>query len=123
MIETIMTLIGAVLAVLAVLYLSWRFSRYLAAGATKMGNSRYMKTVDRIVLGPDRMLLIVSIGDKYYLLGSNANSINLLKELSEEEMQVARQMEEPVGDPLADGFKSFHSVLQTMMPGKNQQKD
>lgn len=122
MFETIWTLFGTLIAVVAVIYLSYRFSRYLASGATKMGNSRYMKTIDRIVLGPDRMLLIVEIGGMCYLVGSTASGISLLKELSAEEMEAARQFELSGKDNPAGGMKSFQSVLQAMMPGKNQEK-
>lgn len=123
MFESIVALLWTLVAVVAVLYLTFRVSRSLAAGATKLGNSRYMKVVDRIVMGPDRMLLIVSIAEKHYLVSSTASGISLLKELSSEEMEQAQKFESLSESGLPGGVKSFQSILQNMLPGKNHQKN
>ena len=76
--DGLLTLIVAIVAVGAVLYLSYLFSRYLAVGAAKINRSKYVKIIDRVVLGQDRMMLIVLIGEKYYLMGSTSQSIQIL---------------------------------------------
>jgi len=86
MFDGIIPLIIALLAVGVVLYLSYLFSRYLAIGAAKINKSKYIKIIDRIVLGQDRMILIALIGAKYYLIGSSAQSIQILTELDEKAM-------------------------------------
>jgi len=83
MFNDIIPLLIALLAVGVVLYLSYLFSRYLAIGAAKVNKSRYIKIIDRIVLGQDRIILITQIGEKYYLIGSSPQSIQILAELDE----------------------------------------
>jgi len=73
-------------AMAAVLYLSYLFSRYLAVGASKINKSKYVKIIDRVVLGQDRMILIAMIGEKYYLIGSTAQSIQILAELDDKDI-------------------------------------
>ena len=96
--EGIIPLILALVAVAAVLYLSYLFSRYLAVGAAKVNKSKYVKIVDRVVLGQDRMMLITMIGEKYYLIGSTAQSIQILTELDSEEMTAMQHSEIVTGN-------------------------
>jgi len=81
-----MPLVFALVAVGAVLYLSYLFSRYLAVGAAKMNKSKNIKVIDRVVLGQDRMLLITKIGGKHYLIGSSSHSIQILTELDSKDI-------------------------------------
>ena len=99
------TLVVAILAVCAVLYLSYIFSRYLAAGASKVNKSANIKIIDRVVLGQDRMLLIAKIGEKHYLIGSSAQSINILTELDEKDIRSGSAVPD-VGMPFKDALKS-----------------
>ena len=85
-IKSIIPLVIALLAVGAVLYLSYLFSRYLASGASKINKSKHIKIIDRVALGQDRLLLIAFIGDKYYLIGSSAQSISILTEIDNKEL-------------------------------------
>ena len=81
--DGIIPLIVAFIAVGVILYLSYLFSRYLAVGAAKINKSKYIKIIDRVVLGQDRLLLIAKIGEKHYLIGSASQSIHILTELDE----------------------------------------
>ena len=91
--DGIFALVLALVAVGVVLYLSFVFSRHLAVGAAKINKSRYVKVVDRVVLGQDRLLLIAMIGGKYYLIGSTAQSIQILTELDGKEIDEISQSE------------------------------
>ena len=84
--DGIMPIILALVAVGIVLYLSYLFSRYLAVGAARINKSKNIKIIDRVVLGQERMLLITKIGEKYYLIGSSAQSIQILTELDRKDV-------------------------------------
>ena len=107
--EDFIPLILALIAVGAILYLSYLFSRYLAVGAAKINKSRYIKIVDRAVLGQDRMLLIAMIGEKYYLIGSSAQSINILTEIDDKNIANVTFLENTSGD---SSFKSVFKRFQ-----------
>ena len=82
----ILPLVLALIAVGVVLYLSYLFSRYLAVGAAKINKSKYIKIIDRVALGQDKMLLIMTVGEKTYLIGSSAQSVQILTELDEKDV-------------------------------------
>ncbi|MFV0517502.1 MAG: flagellar biosynthetic protein FliO [Aminipila sp.] len=84
--KAVIPLLLALLAVAAVIYLSYAFSKYIAMGASKLSGARYMRVVDRMMLGQDKMMMIVQIGDSYYLTGVTSQNVQIIKELSGEEL-------------------------------------
>lgn len=114
--KSFFTLMGALLAVAAVVYLSYLFSKYVSTNALKPASSKYMKMIDRIVIGQDRMLLIVMIGTSYYLVASGAQTIELLKELDPQEVDLLAQQNATVD---SNFLKSFQNTLKGTYSGKN----
>lgn len=49
--------------------------------------SKNIKIIERLYLGPKHSLFIVKIADKYLLLGAADNNINTLKELNKEDIE------------------------------------
>lgn len=109
MIESFFTLLGALLLVVIIIFLSYFASKSLAKGATKLGGAKHMNVIDRIVVGQDRALLIVQIGSNYYLIGSSDQNISLLKELNPDDLIFLSEG----GNQEQSGFKeSFRTVLK-----------
>jgi len=115
--EGIWALFLALVAVGAVLYLSYLFSRYLAVGAAKVNKSKYVKIIDRVVLGQDRLILIAAVGEKYYLLGSTAQSIQILAEIDEKDMTEMQLSEKTTGNP------NFKDTLKGLLSKKQGEAD
>jgi flagellar biogenesis protein FliO len=84
--STMVPLVLALLAVAAVIYLSYVFSKYVAVGANKLSGAKYMRVVDRMMMGQDKMMMIVQIGGDYYLTSVTSQSVQILKELSGEDL-------------------------------------
>lgn len=113
---TIIPLVLALLAVVAVIYLSYIFSKYVALGASKMSGTKYMRVVDRMMLGQDKMMMIVQIGDSYYLTGVTSQNVQIIKELSGEELIEMEANTQPM--PFQQ-VTSFKSALQKHMKKKD----
>lgn len=72
-----------------------------------------MHVIAQITLGRDRHVILIQVGDRYYLLGSTANEINLLSEIPAEEVETWREKErqmEGEGQP-----PSFSQSLQEIL--------
>jgi flagellar protein FliO/FliZ len=112
--QDILPLILTLLAIVLILYLSYIFSRFVSVRSAGITSAKYMNIVDRISMGQDRFLLIVSIQQKHYLLGVSGQSITLLKELDDsiDLEPIARITPEPFG------LGSFKSTLQSMISKK-----
>ena len=80
-IQSILSLIGALAIFILILFLAYLFTKYVGRhyGASA-GGTKYMETLDRVMLGPDRSLLLMRVADKVLLLGMTSQQITRLEE-------------------------------------------
>lgn len=114
-------LLGTVAAVVAVLFLSYWFTRYVVGGgalqkALPAGAGRKMQVLDQFMLGKDQKLLVVRVAERYFLLGVGAAQITTLAELTEEEAAAWKPDQNAEAEPK---LPSFYESLRTVL---NQRK-
>ncbi len=107
--QMIMALVG----VLALIFVVFRLMKKLNA-RTSLYDSRHMKILERINLGPDKMLLLVSVCGKCMVLGVTANHAEKICDLEQTEEELTAK---PDGAPPSFG-ESFKIVMQNMMKKK-----
>lgn len=107
--QTVMALIGTLALVYLVFWLMKKFNARIA-----LGDSRHMKIIERINLGPDKMLLLVSVCGKCMVLGVTSNHTEKICDLeqTEEELLAATAGENP------SFSESFRTVLGNMLNKK-----
>lgn len=69
--------------ILLLIYISVRFG---GDKLTKMQNGKFIRVIERVPVSKDNHLVVAKIGDKAYVLTSTAASVEIMKELSEEEL-------------------------------------
>lgn len=80
-IQSILSLIGALGIFILILFLAYLFTKYVGRHyEASSGGARYMETLDRVMLGPDRSLLLVRVAGKVLLLGMTSQQITRLEE-------------------------------------------
>lgn len=79
----VLPLIFSILAIVAILYLSYKFSRYLAKRVNVATSSNNIKVLERAALGQDKGLAVIEVCEKYYLIGFANNNIEILQELTD----------------------------------------
>ncbi|MBP1757805.1 MAG: fliO [Firmicutes bacterium] len=88
----IFTLLGMLLTLVAILVLAYISTRYVAKFKlgklmrTK-GGGGHMQVLDQLAIGQDARLLLVTVGDRFLLLGHSASGISLLAELTAQEAE------------------------------------
>ena len=90
--DNILTFAGLIIAIAVILFLSYVFSKYIGRGVMGYSSSSNIKVVDRIILGQDKSLAIVKVGNKYYLIGISSAGINMLNEVSPDDLQNIEQI-------------------------------
>lgn len=73
-----------------VIWATYYTCKKLAAHGSNFGSSKYMKIMDRMMLGKDVGIAVIKIGTGYLLVSQTSEGISLLREFSEEEF---REME------------------------------
>lgn len=104
--QMIMALVGVLALVFLMFWLMKKFNRRIT-----VSDSRSMKVLERINLGPDKMLLLVSICGKCMVLGVTSSHTEKLCDLEQTEEELTRRAED--GNPSFG--ESFRTVLGNMM--------
>ena len=83
-------LLGALLVTLLVLVGAYFFTRWAAKGGFLASSgfvpgSGRLQVLDRLSLGKDQWMLVVRVGQRYFLLGSSPSGLSLLCELTQQE--------------------------------------
>ena len=105
----IMALIGVLALVFALFWLMKKLNK-----TTALFDSRHMKILERINLGPDKMLLLVSICGKCMVLGVTSGHTEKICDLEQTEQELTAK---PDGAPPSFG-ESFQTVMQNMLKKK-----
>ncbi len=103
--QMIMALIGVLALVFVMFWLMKKLNKHVM-----VSDSRNMKILERINLGPDKMLLLVSICGRCMVLGVTTNHTEKICELEETEEELTQLAE---GNPTFG--ESFKIVLGNMM--------
>lgn len=106
--QMIMALVG-VLAIVFLLF--WIMKKFNAK--VVLSDSRNMKVLERINLGPDKMLLLVSICGKCMVLGVTSNHTEKICELEQTEEELVANKG---GNPTFT--ESFKTILENMKKKK-----
>lgn len=104
----VLPLILSLVAIAAVLYICYLFSRFLARKVGKVGNSNNIRILERVALAQDKGLVIAEICGGVYLVGFSNNSVTILKELDASQLR----------RPPADAKQNFRNVLNMALKGR-----
>lgn len=76
--------IGTLIIVVAVLILAWWCTKQLTRRGMTGMQSGYIKILDRVGIAQDKMILLIQVGNHYYLTGVSSSSITTLAEITDE---------------------------------------
>lgn len=110
--QMIMALIGVLALVFVIFWLMKKLNRRIS-----MSDSHNMRILERINLGPDKMLLLVSICGKCMVLGVTSNHTEKILELEQTEEELTARPEHPGGGNPSFG-ESFKIILENMKKKK-----
>lgn len=80
------------LGVLFIIFLAYIGTKWLSRRYTNLSRSNQMKVLERISLGQDKSIVLVSIGKKAYLLGVSAKGIDALQNFDEGDFIIPQEI-------------------------------
>lgn len=108
------TLFGTILLFVLILYGSYYISKKVAKISARDNQSKYMKLQDRIMIGQNKYISIISIGERYFVIGSSDNGMNLITELDQDDLQELKQTGYSISEHL-----NFQDILKNLGRNKN----
>ncbi|WP_085833607.1 FliO/MopB family protein [Clostridium merdae] len=128
------SLLFSLFGIALILFGCYAFSKYAAKKINTFSNSQNIKILEKVPLSQDKGLALAQICGKYYLIGFSNQSIEILQELSDSELQ----LEEP-GSSAASfvqlfqqarkngwsvkSFEEFRGITDADRKGKGKGKD
>lgn len=106
-------LIFAFLLVLVLTYYVTRGIGMVQHGRLKGSN---MQIMESLVIGPQKMLQLVKVGERFFLIGITKDSIVYLSEMKEEHITLSAT------DKTGSGFISFEQHLKKWMDSNNKDR-
>lgn len=102
MFEGVATALGTLLLVIAILFLTYYFTKHIGKGMIVKNKSRYMEIIDQLPVGQDKSVALIWTGKEYLLIGVTASGINVLEKMEEKP--------EPFADDQNTGGASGYAV-------------
>lgn len=99
----ILSLLFALFAVVLILYICYKLSRFIAKRAGGVSSTANIKILERAVFTQDKGLAIAEICGEYYLIGFSPNRIELLKKLDPSQVNTTKTAK---GTDFSDLFRS-----------------
>jgi len=113
----VLSLLGGLFLFVLVLALAWFCSRWLGGRYGFQAAGRTIRVLERVMVGPDRCLLVVRAGEQVWLLGVTPQHIERLGEL-DPALYPEREPSETVKGP--DFSSALQSAIKSWVPGKKQ---
>lgn len=108
-----------------VIWAAYYTSKKIATSSTSFGNSKYMQVIDRMMFGKEVAVVIVKIGEKYFLVSQSSAGVELIREFTDEEFEEIQNSEVNINraeNPLGDIFANIASGIG-FGKGKNKTED
>lgn len=108
MLDYLFLIIKTIFALVFILALIILTLKYGGGKLQLLSNKKYLKILERISLSKDNNILVVKMGNKGYVVSSSSNNIEILKEVSEEDLKnLEKSMESPQNDKFQEIIKKL----------------
>ncbi|WP_129722499.1 flagellar biosynthetic protein FliO [Xylanivirga thermophila] len=72
-----------ILGFVAIIFAAYFTTRLIGMKGRQLNHSKFMKVVDRIMVGNDKWVCIIQVGGLYYLIGVTNHNIDFLGQIDE----------------------------------------
>jgi flagellar protein FliO/FliZ len=107
-----MDIFVTVLLLLAVLFAAYYTTKLLSVRAKGMTNSKNMQLLESMMLGRDRQIALIKVGQKVLVIGITAQSMEILTEISEDEIEITEFKAKAASRSFKDILTSAKGVLK-----------
>ncbi|MEE3392235.1 MAG: flagellar biosynthetic protein FliO [Lachnospiraceae bacterium] len=82
----LLSLLGLLVLMVAILFAAHYVTKWYAGSGLIRSHSRNMKVIETLSCGPGRDIMIVKVGNRYYLLSATKDRIEYLTEVSSDDI-------------------------------------
>ncbi|MDD3765721.1 MAG: flagellar biosynthetic protein FliO [Eubacteriales bacterium] len=105
------------LIMVAIIFAAYVAAKWISLRYEKISSGRYIEQLDRVLVGRDRSIIIIRVGQKVLLLSCSAQGTTLISELDEGDLIPIKTQQTP------DSFNSIFEGLIGKLPQLNRAED
>lgn len=106
--------------VILVIFLAYVGTKFISAKYTKLNSGKMIKVLERVSLGQDKMLILVTVNKKAYFLGITDKSVSKVCEFDDIEILGDADLANPnFSSILAEGIKKYSIFNKSENKNKN----
>ena len=98
--------LGVVVFVAILIGIGWIYKKLALSSKLSIKNSRYIKSLDRLVISNDKWIEIIQVGDETILIGVTNDKITKIKEIDGDNLNEFQ--EEKEGKDFSQFFKKYY---------------
>ncbi|MEG0898806.1 MAG: flagellar biosynthetic protein FliO [Oscillospiraceae bacterium] len=120
----ILWLLTSMMGIVLVLALAYFGSRWVGKRMSSIVSGSKIRIIDKAMLGQDKYLAVVRVGEKVFLVGISGQSINMLSELDSEDFKELpiQQEQQPDFKEILENAKIFIKKVRSGDNDSNNQK-
>jgi len=108
MIDFIFLTIKVIFSLIFILGLILLTLKYGGGKLQSFQNKKYLKVLERISLSKENSVLVVKMGEKAFVVSSSHSNVEILREVSEEELiNLEKSMESPQNEKVMELIKKW----------------
>ena len=121
--EGIGTTVWTVLLLLLLFAAAYYTTRVVSIKAHKFGRGKYLRVIDRLVIGRDKHILLVEAADQIFVLGICNTTMTTLGTLPKEQLENFSLTEEPKSASVTSGFQGILNRISDFSKRDDRRRD
>jgi len=98
--------LGIVVFAVILIGIGWSYKKLALSSKLSIKNSKYIKSLDRLIISNDKWIEIIQIGDETILIGVTNDSITKIKEINGDKLHELQDEKE--GKDFSQFFKKYY---------------
>ena len=107
--------IGTLLLFVLIVICAYFVTRWIGNFGQGHYGNKNIKVIEGCRVGPNKMIQIVKVGNKFFVLGIGKDEISYIGEVEEQDLTIAQDMVKPLPD-----FKEILAKAKEKIPTKNK---
>ena len=96
------------LVMIAVLFGAYYTTKFISSKSTRMTKNKYIRVIDRMIVSKDKQIVLLEVGDKFFLVGFTNQAINVIGTFDDDSIQIDSDKKQ---DVTKKGVVSFITTL------------
>ncbi|WP_051638024.1 flagellar biosynthetic protein FliO [Agathobacter sp.] len=117
--DSVLELIGVLFIFLFVVVITWLTTKWMANYQKAHINTKNLNLVETIRVGNNKTVSILKAGKKYYVISNGKETISLIGELTEEDLEDL-SFKNPGNQSTKESFTSMLSKFKSIAPVKDK---